>query len=51
LGLGATAPLLLSIATIWLAHIGIDRSPGYGLKYSAGFAFTDLGRIGKVTTT
>jgi len=50
-GLSLTAPLLLSIATIWLAHIGIDRSLGYGLKYSAGFAFTHLGRIGKVATT
>jgi hypothetical protein len=50
-GLALTAPLALSIATIWLAHIGIDRSLGYGLKYSAGFAFTHLGRIGKVTTT
>jgi hypothetical protein len=40
--LALTAPLLLSIATIWLAHIGIDRSLGYGLKYSAGFALTHL---------
>ena len=47
-GLSLTAPLLLSIATIWLAHIGIDRSLGYGLKYSAGFAFTHLGRIGRI---
>ena len=40
-------PLALSIAMIWLAHIGIDRALGYGLKYSAGFGFTHLGRIGK----
>jgi Domain of unknown function (DUF4260) len=46
MGLGLEAPLLLSIAFIWLAHIGIDRALGYGLKYSAGFAFTHLGRIG-----
>ena len=32
---------------IWLAHIGIDRALGYGLKYSTGFGFTHLGRIGK----
>jgi hypothetical protein len=32
-----------------MAHIGIDRALGYGLKYSAGFGFTHLGRIGKVT--
>ena len=40
-------PLMLSIAMIWLAHIGIDRALGFGLKYSAGFGFTHLGRIGK----
>src|SRR5215475_1669201 len=47
LGLAMAAPLTLSIAMIWLAHIGIDRALGYGLKYQAGFAFTHLGRIGK----
>jgi len=46
-GLAMAAPLTLSIAMIWLAHIGIDRALGYGLKYQAGFAFTHLGRIGK----
>ena len=46
-GLGMAAPLVLSIAIIWLAHIGIDRALGFGLKYSAGFGFTHLGRIGK----
>ncbi len=46
-GFGLAEPLELSIAMIWLAHIGIDRAFGYGLKYAAGFAFTHLGRIGK----
>jgi len=46
-GFGLASPLTLSIALIWLAHIGIDRALGYGLKYSAGFTFTHLGRIGK----
>ena len=45
-GFGTDSPLTLSIAMIWLAHIGIDRALGYGLKYSAGFGFTHLGRIG-----
>jgi len=45
-GFAITSPLILSIAMIWLAHIGIDRALGYGLKYSAGFPFTHLGRIG-----
>ncbi len=34
LGFGFASPLVLSIALIWLAHIGIDRALGYGLKYS-----------------
>ena len=46
-GLALSSPLTLSIAMIWMAHIGIDRALGYGLKYSAGFGFTHLGRIGK----
>ena len=46
-GFALAAPLVLSIAMIWLAHIGIDRALGYGLKYGAGFGFTHLGRIGK----
>src|SRR5664280_2937982 len=47
IGFGMASPLTLSIAMIWLAHIGFDRALGYGLKYSAGFGFTHLGRIGK----
>ena len=47
LGFATAEPLVLSIAMIWLAHIGIDRALGYGLKYAAGFGFTHLGRIGK----
>lgn len=42
------SPLILSIAMIWLAHIGFDRALGYGLKYASGFGFTHLGRIGKL---
>jgi len=46
LGLALGQPLMVSLATIWLAHIGMDRAVGYGLKYEAGFGFTHLGRIG-----
>ena len=46
-GFASGEPLTLSIAMIWLAHIGIDRALGFGLKYFDGFAFTHLGRIGK----
>ena len=47
-GLGFLLPSfdLLSVALIWAAHIGADRALGYGLKYTAGFGFTHLGRIG-----
>jgi uncharacterized protein DUF4260 len=46
-GFATAEPLVLSIAMIWLAHIGFDRALGYGLKYWAGFGFTHMGRIGK----
>jgi hypothetical protein len=46
-GFAFASPLSLSVAMIWLAHIGIDRALGYGLKYSAGFGFTHLGRLGR----
>jgi hypothetical protein len=46
-GFASAEPLVLSLALIWLAHIGIDRALGYGLKYTAGFGFTHLGRIGQ----
>jgi hypothetical protein len=35
------------LALIWLAHIGLDRALGYGLKYATGFADAHLGRLGK----
>jgi hypothetical protein len=38
----------VAIGLIWLAHCGIDRALGYGLKYEAGFGFTHLGRIGRL---
>ena len=40
-------PLALAIAFIWLAHIGIDRALGYGLKEPTDFRDTHLGRIGR----
>lgn len=39
--------LALPIAIIWLAHIGLDRLLGYGLKYPSAFGDTHLGRVGK----
>ena len=47
-GFATASPLTLSIAMIWLAHIGVDRALGFGLKYFEGFSFTHLGRTGKL---
>jgi hypothetical protein len=46
-GVLSASPLLLAAALVWCAHIGFDRLLGYGLKYSAGFAHTHLGRLGR----
>lgn len=43
----AASPLIAGCASVWLAHIGIDRAFGYGLKTSRGFEHTHLGRIGR----
>ena len=32
-------------ALVWLAHIGVDRMLGYGLKYPTGFGDTHLQRV------
>ncbi len=38
-------PALTGAGLIWGAHIGMDRTLGYGLKYPDGFGFTHLGRL------
>lgn len=43
LWLGAATPVALAL--IWLAHIGMDRALGYGLKYPTAFKDTHLGRV------
>ena len=35
------------LAALWVAHIGMDRSLGYGLKLPTDFRDTHLGRIGR----
>ncbi|HEY7583477.1 MAG TPA: DUF4260 domain-containing protein [Acidimicrobiia bacterium] len=37
----------LALGSIWLAHIGLDRFLGYGLKYADAFGHTHLGEIGR----
>jgi hypothetical protein len=46
-GLALGAPTMQALALIWIAHIGLDRALGYGLKYATGFGDTHLGRIGR----
>jgi Domain of unknown function (DUF4260) len=36
---------LLPYALIWIAHIGLDRMLGFGLKYPTRFGDTHLGRM------
>jgi hypothetical protein len=38
-------PHAAPISLIWLAHIGLDRFLGYGLKYPSAFKDTHLGRV------
>ena len=36
----------VEVALLWLAHIGVDRGLGFGLKHRTGFEDTHLGRGG-----
>ncbi|WP_299908844.1 DUF4260 domain-containing protein [uncultured Paracoccus sp.] len=47
LGVVSGLPILIAIGGLWLAHIGVDRALGYGLKSPEGFRLTHLGRIGR----
>ena len=40
------AGLPIALALIWLAHVGLDRALGYGLKSPESFGITHLGLIG-----
>jgi Domain of unknown function (DUF4260) len=37
--------VLIYLALIWLAHIGLDRLAGFGLKYPTKFQDTHLQRV------
>jgi hypothetical protein len=45
-GLAIGSPLLGQVGAILVAHTGIDRLLGYGLKYPTSFKDTHLGRLG-----
>ncbi|HXA67751.1 MAG TPA: DUF4260 domain-containing protein [Bryobacteraceae bacterium] len=38
---------MLAYLYIWMAHIGLDRLLGFGLKYPVAFRMTHLGDLGK----
>ena len=45
LGMIFANPLMVAVALIWFAHIGMDRTLGYGLKYPSSFNDTHLERV------
>jgi hypothetical protein len=45
LGMILASPLMVAVALIWFAHIGMDRTVGYGLKYPSSFKDTHLQRV------
>lgn len=47
LGLATATGAAVLLGAILVAHTGMDRVAGYGLKYPTGFADTHLGRIGR----
>jgi hypothetical protein len=47
IGLIAVATPVAIAGTILVAHVGMDRAAGYGLKLPTSFHDTHMGRIGK----
>ena len=41
------SPAIGLVGAILVAHTGLDRAAGYGLKYPTAFADTHLGRLGR----
>jgi hypothetical protein len=47
LGVWLAWPTMLVLAAVLIAHVGMDRAAGYGLKLPTSFQDTHLGRIGR----
>ena len=45
LGMIFASPVVVAVALIWFAHIGMDRTVGYGLKYPSSIKDTHLERV------
>ena len=41
------SPAILIVAAILIAHVGMDRAVGYGMKLPSSFHDTHLGRMGR----
>ncbi len=46
-GMWLDSPAILLLAGVLIAHVGMDRTLGYGLKLPTAFGDTHLGHIGK----
>jgi Domain of unknown function (DUF4260) len=46
-GFFGAVPALAAAGLILIAHIGLDRALGFGIKYSTAFGDTHLGRSGR----
>jgi hypothetical protein len=47
IGVWLAWPTMLLLAAVLIAHVGMDRAAGYGLKLPTSFQDTHLGRIGR----
>lgn len=47
IGFWLSLPALGLAGAVLIAHVGVDRLMGYGLKYPSAFGDTHLGRIGR----
>jgi Domain of unknown function (DUF4260) len=45
LGVLTDVDALVQVGLVWIAHIGVDRALGYGLKYPTDFKDTHLQRL------
>ena len=45
LGVVSDIRTLTAVGLVWIAHIGVDRAVGYGLKYPSAFQDTHLQRV------
>jgi len=51
LGCFGVLPDVWPICLIWMAHIGMDRTLGLGLKFASSFRSTHLGTVGRAGST